>query len=139
MFPGITQGVAVLGLAVGGKTQKMVSYGPLTANDISPEVGLSRSSPSINLERGSWSSWTDATWAVPRMPIDSFDRKKVIEAIGRLADKPRLSEEGNWLNPDGSSVRLESVKLTKVHGQTILMTGRTEVQKYLSFETLTSW
>ena len=106
VFPGITQGVAVLGLTVGGKTEKMVSYGPLTANDISTEVGLSRSSPSIDLERGSWSSWTDATWAVPRMPIDSFDRKKVIEAIGRLADKPRLSEEGNWLNPDGSSVRV---------------------------------
>tara|TARA_B100000965_G_scaffold350134_1_gene323859 strand:+ start:54020 stop:55987 length:1968 start_codon:yes stop_codon:yes gene_type:complete len=106
VFPGISHGVAVLGLTVGGKTEKMVSYGPLSANDISPEVGLSRPSPSLDLERGSWSSWTDATWAVPRMPIDSFDRKKVIEAIGRLADKPRLSEEGSWLNPDGNSVRV---------------------------------
>ena len=106
VFPGISQGVAVIGLTVGGKTQKMVSYGPLTANDISADAGLSRTVPSLDLNRGSWSSWTDATWAVPRMPMNSFDRQKVIEAIDRLADKPRLSEEGNWLNPDGSSVKV---------------------------------
>ena len=106
VFPGISQGVAVIGLTAGGKTEKMVSYGPLTANDISPDAGLSRTSPSLDLDRGAWSSWTDAAWSVPRMPIDSYERRKVIDAIGRLADKPRLSEEGNWLNPDGDSVRV---------------------------------
>ena len=106
VFPGITQGVAVIGLGVEGTTDNMVSFGPLTVDNISLERGLSRMSPSLELERGSWSSWTDATWAVPRMPADSFDRRKVVDAIGRLADKPRLSEEGNWLNPDGNSVRV---------------------------------
>ena len=106
VFPGITQGVAVIGLGVEGTTDNMVSFGPLTVDNISLERGLSRMSPSLELERGSWSSWTDATGAVPRMPADSFDRRKVVDAIGRLADKPRLSEEGNWLNPDGNSVRV---------------------------------
>ena len=35
VFPGITQGVAVLGLTVGGKTEKMVSYGPLSDMNLS--------------------------------------------------------------------------------------------------------
>ena len=106
VFPGVTQGVAVVGLEIGGDTSTMSSYGPLTVDEISHNSGLSRGSPCLDLERGTWSSWTDATWAVPRMPKDAYDRMRVVDAIGRLADKPRLSEAGNWLNPDGNSVRV---------------------------------
>ena len=106
VFPGISQGVAVVGLEIGGNTAKMMSYGPLTVNDISNNSGLSRGAPCLELERGTWSSWTDATWAVPRMPVDPYERRAVVDAIGRLADKPRLSEAGSWLNPDGNSVKV---------------------------------
>ena len=40
------------------------------------------------------------------MPVDPYERRAVVDAIGRLADKPRLSEAGSWLNPDGNSVKV---------------------------------
>jgi len=106
IFPGTSQGVTVIGIEVGGKTEMMTSFGPLRADDISTKTGLDSSSPFIEMERGPWSVWTDMTWAVPRMPRDEFDRRAVLKAIGDLADQPRLGEEGNWLNPSDEPIRV---------------------------------
>ncbi len=106
VFPGISQGFAVLGITVDGSTDVMTSFGPLGPNEVLPEIGVSKTSPFLELERGPWSSWTDATWAVPRMPSDEYDRRRVLDAIGKLADKPRLSEDGNWLCPGSERIRV---------------------------------
>ena len=106
IFPGTSQGVSVIGIEVGGKTEMMTSFGPLRADDISTKSGLDNSSPFIEMERGPWSVWTDMTWAVPRMPRDEFSRRAVLKAIGDLADQPRLGEEGNWLNPSDEPIRV---------------------------------
>jgi len=106
IFPGISQGFAVLGITVKGGTDVMTSFGPLGPNEVLPEIGVSKTSPFLELERGPWSSWTDATWAVPRMPSDEYERRKVLDAIGRLADQPRLSEEDNWLCPGSEPIRV---------------------------------
>jgi len=106
IFPGTSQGVSVIGVEVGGKTEMMTSFGPLQVEDISTKSGLDSSSPFIEMERGPWSVWTDMTWAVPRMPRDDFSRRAVLKAIGNLADQPRLGEEGNWLNPSDEPIRV---------------------------------
>ena len=106
IFPGTSQGVCVIGVEVGGKTEMMTSFGPLRTDDISTKTGLDNSSPFIEMERGPWSVWTDMTWAVPRMPRDDFSRRAVLKAIGDLADQPRLGEEGNWLNPSDDPIRV---------------------------------
>ena len=106
IFPGTSQGVSVIGVEVGGKTEMMMSFGPLQADDLSIKTGLDSSSPFIEMERGPWSVWTDMTWAVPRMPRDPFSRRAVLKAIDDLADQPRLGEEGNWLNPSEEPIRV---------------------------------
>ena len=106
IFPGISQGFAVLGITSGGSTDMMTSFGPLGVDQLLPDTGVSKTSPFLELERGHWSSWTDATWAVPRMPSDEFDRRRVLDAIGRLADQPRLSEDSNWLCPGSETIRV---------------------------------
>ena len=85
IFPGTSQGVSVIGIEVGGKTEMMTSFGPLRADDISIKTGLDSSSPFTEMERGPWSVWTDMTWAVPRMPRDRFSRRAVLKAIDDLA------------------------------------------------------
>ena len=106
IFPGTSQGVSVIGIEVGGRTEMMTSFGPLRADDISIKTGLDSSSPFTEMERGPWSVWTDMTWAVPRMPRDRFSRRAVVKAIDDLADQPRLGEEGNWLNPSDEPIRV---------------------------------
>ena len=106
IFPGTSQGVSVIGIEVGGKTEMMTSFGPLRADDLSAKTGLDNSSPFIEMERGPWSVWTDMTWSVPRMPRDPFARREVLKAIDDLADQPRLGEEGNWLNPSDNPIRV---------------------------------
>ena len=106
IFPGISQGFAVLGVTAGGSTDVMTSFGPLGVDQVLPDIGVSKTSPFLELERGPWSSWTDATWAVPRMPSNEYDRMRVLDAIGRLADKPRLSENSNWLCSGSDTIRV---------------------------------
>ena len=106
IFPGTSQGVSVIGIEVGGKTEMMMSFDPLQSDDISTKTGLDSSSPFIEMERGPWSVWTDMTWAVPRMPRDPFSRRAILKAIDDLADQPRLGEEGNWLNPSEEPIRV---------------------------------
>jgi len=106
VFPGVSQGVLVIGITVGGDTQRLTSYGPLESGDVSADSGLSPKAPKLVLERDSWAVWTDNNWAVPRMPRDDYERRKILKAIGQLADLPRLSEEHNWLNPGGDPIRV---------------------------------
>ena len=103
---GGSQGVSVIGITVGEETDVMTSFGPLLVDDISPGRGLESDAPFLELERGPWSSWTDASWAVPKMPRDETSRSRTILAIGNLADKPRLVEEGTSLNPSGMPIKV---------------------------------
>ncbi len=106
VFPGVSQGVLVIGVTVGGDTNTLISYGPLENGDVSADSGISPKAPKLELERSSWSVWTDMNWAVPRMPRAEHERRKVLNAISNLADLPRLSEEYNWLNPGGDPIRV---------------------------------
>ena len=100
------QGVSVLGITVAGTTEVLTSFGPLRSGDISARKGLDKGAPFLELERGPWSIWTDTSWAVPKMPRSSLERSNTLEAIGTLADQPRLIEEGTWLNPNGKAIRV---------------------------------
>ncbi len=104
---GGSQGVSVLGITVKGSTDVLTSFGPLTTGDIVEGRGLSTSAPFLKLERGPWSSWTDTTWAVPKMPRAEMDRNRTLSAIDSLSDKPRLVEEGTWLNPNGRAIKVK--------------------------------
>ncbi len=103
---GGSQGVAVIGVTVGGTTEVLTSFGPLTTRDFSLDRGLASSSPFLELERAPWSTWTDTSWAVPKMPRSEIERNRMLAAIGSLADKPRLVEEGTWLNPSGRAIKV---------------------------------
>jgi hypothetical protein len=106
IIPGISQGVLVIGVLVGGRTEVLTSFGPLELSDVSTKNGLSSRAPFLELERGPWSTWTDASWAVPKMPREAFERNKALKAINELADKPRLTEEDCWLNQSGETIRV---------------------------------
>jgi len=103
---GGSQGVSVIGVTVGEETDVLTSFGPLLVDDIAPGRGLSSNAPFFELERGPWSSWTDTSWAVPKMPRDDMGRSRTIMAIGNLSDKPRLVEEGTGLNPSGRAIKV---------------------------------
>ena len=110
---GGSQGVSVIGVTVGEKTDVLTSFGPLLSDDFSPGRGLVSEAPFFELERGPWSSWTDASWAVPKIPRDASDRSRTLAAIGNLADKPRLVEEGTGLNPGGRSIKVRVGEVEK--------------------------
>jgi len=103
---GGSQGVSVIGVTVGENTEVLTSFGPLMTGDISKGQGLEPNSPFLELERGPWSSWTDASWAVPKMPREESGRALTMSAIGNLADKPRLIEEGSGLNSGGMAIKV---------------------------------
>lgn len=106
VFPGVSQGVLVIGITVDGYTSELTSWGPLESSDVLPSTGLNPKAPKMVLDRGSWAVWTDTNWAVPRMPRAEHERRSVLGAIAQLADLPRLSEEHNWLNPSGDPIRV---------------------------------
>tara|TARA_B100001113_G_scaffold101593_1_gene82177 strand:- start:12241 stop:14220 length:1980 start_codon:yes stop_codon:yes gene_type:complete len=106
LFPGHSQGVLVIGITAGGRTEVLTSFGPLEIGDFSNKEGLNSKAPFLELERGLWSTWTDASWAVPRIPRDSLERKRALTAINNLADEPRLGEKNNWLNQGGKKIRV---------------------------------
>jgi hypothetical protein len=103
---GGSQGVSVIGVTVGEETDVLTSFDPLMRDDLASGSGLNPEAPFLELERGPWSSWTDASWAVPKMPRDVMNRNRTIAAIGNLADKPRLVEEGTGLNPSGRAIKV---------------------------------
>ena len=103
---GGSQGVSVIGVTVGEETDVLTSFGPLQTDDLSSGKGLVSDAPFFELERGPWSSWTDASWAVPKMPRSPIERTRTISAIGKLADKPRLVEDGTGLNPSTKVIKV---------------------------------
>ena len=103
---GGSQGVSVIGVTVGEETDVLTSFGPLQIGDLSSGKGLVSDAPFFELERGPWSSWTDASWAVPKMPRSQIERTRTISAIGKLADKPRLVEDGTGLNPSTKAIKV---------------------------------
>ena len=103
---GGSQGVSVIGVTVGEETDVLTSFGPLLTDDLSSGKGLVSDAPFFELERGPWSSWTDASWAVPKMPRSPVERTRTISAIGKLADKPRLVEDGTGLNPSTKAIKV---------------------------------
>ena len=103
---GGSQGVSVIGVTVGEETDVLTSFGPLLTDDLSSGKGLVSDAPFFELERGPWSSWTDASWAVPKMPRSPIERTRTISAIGKLADKPRLVEDGTGLNPSTKAIKV---------------------------------
>ena len=103
---GGSQGVSVIGVTVGEETDVLTSFGPLQTGDLSSGKGLVPDAPFFELERGPWSSWTDASWAVPKMPRSPIERTRTISAIGKLADKPRLVEDGTGLNPSTKAIKV---------------------------------
>ncbi len=103
---GGSQGVSVIGVTVGEETDVLTSFGPLQTGDLSSGKGLVSDAPFFELERGPWSSWTDASWAVPKMPRSPVERTRTISAIGKLADKPRLVEDGTGLNPSTKAIKV---------------------------------
>ena len=103
---GGSQGVSVIGVTVGEETDVLTSFGPLQTGDLSSGKGLVPDAPFLELERGPWSSWTDASWAVPKMPRSPIERTRTISAIGKLADKPRLVEDGTGLNPSTKAIKV---------------------------------
>jgi len=103
---GGSQGVSVIGVTVGEETDVLTSFGPLQTDDLSSGKGLVSDAPFFELERGPWSSWTDASWAVPKMPRSPIERTRTISAIGKLADKPRLVEDGTGLNPSTKAIKV---------------------------------
>lgn len=103
---GGSQGVSVIGVTVGEETDVLTSFGPLLSDDLASGKGLVSDAPFFELERGPWSSWTDTSWAVPKMPRSPIDRSRTLAAIGNLADKPRLVEDGTGLNPSGRAIKV---------------------------------
>ena len=103
---GGSQGVSVIGITVGEETDVLTSFDPLMNDDLASGSGLIPEAPFFELERGPWSSWTDTSWAVPKMPRDVVNRDRTIAAIGNLADKARLVEEGTGLNPNGRAIKV---------------------------------
>ena len=108
---GGSQGVSVIGVTVGEETDVLTSFGPLQIKDLSSGNGLVSDAPFFELDRGPWSSWTDASWAVPKMPRSPIERTRTLSAIGKLADKPRLVEDGTGLNP---STRVIKVRVGEI-------------------------
>ena len=103
---GGSQGVSVIGVTVGEETDVLTSFGPLQTDDLSSGKGLVSDAPFFELERGPWSSWTDASWAVPKMPRSPVERTRTISAIGKLADKPRVVEDGTGLHPSTKVIKV---------------------------------
>jgi hypothetical protein len=103
---GGSQGVSVIGITVGEETDVLTSFCPLVSDDLAIGRGLKSEAPFFELERGPWSSWTDTSWAVPKMPRGEEGRIRTIAAIDNLADKPRLAEEGTSLNPSGRAIKV---------------------------------
>ena len=123
LFPGHSQGVLVIGIIAGGKTEVLTSFGPLEIGDFSNKEGLNSKAPFLELERGPWSTWTDASWAVPRIPRDSLKRKRALKAINKLADEPRLGEKDNWLNQGDKTIRVRVGEIEQSNNNNILDWG----------------
>ncbi len=107
LFPGITQGAVVISVSSGGVTSSLAVHGPIKRNDLIREGnGLASKVQSFDLDLGRWLKWTKGTWAVPRLPVNSYDRKAILKIIDDLAKNPRLGDKDHWLVRGGDNVRV---------------------------------
>ncbi|MCH1540191.1 MAG: BREX-1 system adenine-specific DNA-methyltransferase PglX [Candidatus Poseidonia sp.] len=107
LFPGMTQGVVVLGITANGEKTNLTIHGPITRSDLRRDGdGVSSRVPQFELKEDRWVSWARDTWAVPRLPRDRIERKYTLEVLDRLAQLPRLSDEHHPLTTNQRQVRV---------------------------------
>ncbi len=107
LFPGITQGAVVISVSSKGITNSLTIYGPIQRNDLIREgAGLAPKVQSYELALSQWHDWTRNTWAVPRLPKNTYERKNVLKIIDQMAKNPRLGDSDHWLVRGGDSIRV---------------------------------
>lgn len=107
LFPGMTQGVVVLGISANGEPCPLNIHGPIARSDLRRDGdGLSSRVPVFELDHERWVTWSRDTWAVPRLPRDRVERKYTLEVLDRLATLPRLSDEDHPLTTNSRQVRV---------------------------------
>ena len=106
LFAGVTQGVLVLGLTVGGETDGLLSFGPAEKSNLCSRNGLEATVPCISLDKERWERWSQGDWSVPRLPINRDEREELLAIIDELADAPRLSDPNHWLSGKDECVRV---------------------------------
>ena len=107
LFPGMTQGVVVLGISAKGEPCPLNIHGPISRSDLRRDSeGLSSRVPVFELNHDRWVTWSRDTWAVPRLPRDRVERKYTLEVLDRLATLPRLSDENHPLTTNNRQVRV---------------------------------
>ena len=106
LFPGVSQGVLVLGLTVGGETDGLLSFGPTEKSDLCSRNGLGANVPCITLDKERWRRWTQSDWSVPRLPRERELRDELLTIIDELAEAPRLSDRNHWLSGKDGCVRV---------------------------------
>ena len=106
LFAGVTQGILILGLTVGGETDGLLSFGPAEKGDICSRNGLEATVPCISLDKERWERWSQGDWSVPRLPKNRDEREELLSIIDGLADAPRLSDPNHWLSGKDECVRV---------------------------------
>ncbi|MDE0557827.1 MAG: hypothetical protein OSB30_05070 [Candidatus Poseidoniaceae archaeon] len=107
LFPGMTQGVVVLGITAKQSLDALVVRGPISRSDLGRDNGgLSNRVPSFEMETQRWKNWARGTWAIPRLPRDRIERKHTLKILDRLAKLPRLGDEDHYLATNGHCVRV---------------------------------
>ena len=107
LFPGMTQGVAVLGITAKQEVEKLVIHGPISRADLRRDLkGLSNRVPSFEMEQERWITWAKDTWAIPRLPRDRIERKQTLQILDRLSLLPRMGELQHPLATNGNTVRV---------------------------------
>ena len=121
LFPGMTQGVVVLGITSNGEAPVLKLQGPITRADLRREGdGLSSRVPVFELKEDQWTGWARDTWAVPRLPRDRVERTYTLEVLDRLAKLPRLSDEEHPLTTNERQVRVRVGEIDQTsHAQSI--------------------
>ena len=121
LFPGMTQGVVVLGITANGEAPVLKLQGPITRADLRREGdGLSSRVPVFELKEDQWTGWARDTWAVPRLPRDRVERTYTLEVLDRLAKLPRLSDEEHPLTTNERQVRVRVGEIDQTsHAQSI--------------------
>ncbi|NCG42870.1 MAG: hypothetical protein GWO84_04960, partial [Euryarchaeota archaeon] len=107
LFPGMTQGVVVLGITAKQSLDALVVRGPISRSDLGRDNGgLSNRVPSFEMETQRWKNWARGTWAIPRLPRDRIERKHTLTILDRLAKLPRLGDDDHYLATNGHCVRV---------------------------------
>ena len=121
LFPGMTQGVVVLGITAKQPENALVVRGPISRSDLRRDsAGLSNRVPSFEMETNRWTSWARGTWAIPRLPRDRIERKHTLKILDRLATLPRLGDKEHYLATNGNCVRVRVGEIDQTsHSQKI--------------------